>query len=46
MDNPEPEWNPITLPAEKLIDMSCNKKVFKVECWDWDKKEDKHKQIG
>lgn len=45
MDNPEPDWQPIVLPVEKLINMD-GKKAFKVECWDWDKKEDKHKQIG
>lgn len=30
MDNPEPDWKPVTLPAEKLIDMNIQKKLFKV----------------
>lgn len=45
-DSLEPKWKPVNLPASKLFNMNDPISSFKVECWDHEKEDHKHKIIG
>lgn len=37
MDNLNPVWKPITLKDDKLCIGGDHTRVFRIECWDWEK---------
>ena len=45
-DNHSPNWKPLSIAASRLLNMNSPNSSFKVECWDHDENENKHKLIG
>jgi hypothetical protein len=46
LDNLSPSWQPITISIGRLVSSENKFGTFKVECWDWDENDTKHKLIG